>query len=414
MYWFSKQDGKVIYVGKAINLKRRVSSYAQRDRVTGKTAKMVEEAVRLQFNVLSSELEALLVEAELIRLHQPYYNILLKDDKSPLYIVITHEEFPRVLTARKKQLLRTPMKGTVFGPFPSGYSVRQVLELVRHIFPWCNEKKKTGKPCFYRHIGLCSGACTGEVSAEEYKAMIDQLKKFLRGKTSEVVRDLKLQMESASDLKMFEKAAMFRDQIRMIQEVTTTKRVFGPQLHLPQLSKLESQEALVQLTRLISTYISLPKSFVFHRIEGYDISNTQGTNPTASMVVFTDGQADTSEYRSFNIRLGETPNDFGSIREAVTRRQNHPEWKFPDLVLIDGGKGQLRTAVSVWRQTTPVVSLAKEPDRLVMYDRENKTFTLVPLQAEDLGARLLRRVRDESHRFAKKNHMRRRTKSILE
>jgi excinuclease ABC subunit C len=414
VYWFSRKDGKVIYVGKAKNLKRRVSSYAQRERVAGKTLRMVQEATRLQFQELSAELEALLVEAELIRIHQPHYNILLKDDKSPLYVVITTEEFPRVITARKKQLMRSPMKGTVLGPFQSGYSVKQVLKLVRPIFPWCNEKKKTGKPCFYRHIGLCSGACTGEVSAEEYKAMIDELKMFLRGKTADVVRDLKLQMQSASELKLYEKAAVFRDQINMIQNVTTTKRVFGPDLHLPQLSRLETQEMLVRLTRLISSYISLPKTFIFHRIEGYDISNTQGTKPVASMVVFTDGVADKAEYRSFNIRLGETPNDFGSLREALTRRQNHPEWKFPDLVLIDGGKGQLRAVMSVWKRTTPVVSLAKEPDRLVMYDRPTEKFTIIPLQNEDLGATLLRRVRDESHRFAKKNHSRRRTRSITE
>ncbi|HZZ98420.1 MAG TPA: GIY-YIG nuclease family protein, partial [Candidatus Saccharimonadia bacterium] len=357
MYWFSRKDGKVIYVGKAKNLKRRVSSYAQPERVSGKTLRMVQEATRVQFQELSSELEALLVEAELIRIHQPHYNILLKDDKSPLYVVITADEFPRVLTARKKQLFRSPIKGTVLGPFQSGYSVKQVLKLVRPIFPWCNEKKKTGKPCFYRHIGLCSGACTGEVTAEEYKAMIDQLKMFLRGKTSEVIRDLKLQMQSASELKLYEKAAIFRDQIRMIQEVTTSKRVLGPELHIPQLSLLQTQEMLVRLTRLISTYISLPKTFIFHRIEGYDISNTQGTKPVASMVVFTDGQPDKAEYRMFNIRLGEKPNDYGSLREALTRRQNHPEWKAPDLVLIDGGKGQLRAVISVWEQTTPVVSL---------------------------------------------------------
>lgn len=375
---------------------------------------MVDEATRLQFTALSSDLEALLVEAELIRLHQPHYNILLKDDKSPLYIVITQEEFPRVLTARKKQVQKSMLKGMALGPFPSGYSVRQVLELVRHIFPWCNEKRKTGKPCFYHHLGLCSGACTGKVSQEDYKEMIYQLRLFLHGKTSDVVNDLKLQMKVASENKEYEKAALYRDKIQMIQEVTTRKRVFGPVLFVPQLSILETQEMLLRLTRLISTYISLPKSYVFHRIEGYDISNTQGSRPTASMVVFTDGQADKPEYRSFNIRLGGTPNDFGMMREALTRRLQHPEWKFPDLVLIDGGKGQLSAALSVWNRTTPVVSLAKEPDRLVIYDQTNKTYHVVPLEVEDHGARLLRRVRDESHRFAKKNHTRRRTKSLLE
>ncbi|OGJ21725.1 MAG: hypothetical protein A2804_00180 [Candidatus Pacebacteria bacterium RIFCSPHIGHO2_01_FULL_46_10] len=400
-------------MGKAKNLKKRVSSYA-RPQVAGKTKLLVEEAVTLKHSILHSELEALLVEAELVRSYQPTYNILLKDDKTPLYIVITKETFPRVLTARKKSLLYTQQKGTIFGPFPSAYKVRQVLHIARRIFPWCNERIKTGKPCFYFHLGLCSGACAGKIKTEEYQQTIVHLKEFLRGKTSKLLSSMKVELKRASATQDFEKAALYRDQMRMIEEVTKNPHILGPNLDLPQLSSLESENMLAELRRVLSQYISLPKTYVLERIEGYDISNTQGLRPVASMVVFTHGRADTQEYKSFNIRLGETPNDYGMLQEALTRRQLHPEWGMPNVVLIDGGKGQLRAALSVWKWQTPVVSLAKDPDRLLIYNQETERYTEHPLRERDPASILLQRVRDEAHRFAKSRHARRRTKSVLE
>lgn len=413
VYWFLDGNAKVLYVGKAKDLRKRVYSYTRVGKHSRKTLNLVTEAHELRYKILNSELEALLIEAELINAHQPHYNILLKDDKSPLYIIITNDEFPRVLTARKQKVFGKKGIKAVFGPFPSTGEVRYVLKLARTIFPWCNEKKKTGKLCFYVHLQLCGGSCAGLVTKEQYGVMIDHLCSFLRGKTHEVVHQMKIEMKVASETQHFEKAAMLRDQLRMIDEVTKQKRLMPLDMKLPQLLQRESEEMVVQLRRLVAKHLSIPKNYPLTRIEGYDISNTQGTKPSASMVVATQGRMDPTEYKMFNIRLGETPNDYGMLREALVRRQNHPEWGMPDLLMIDGGKGQLRAALSVWHWIAPVCSLAKDPDRVFFYHTETKTYTMTPLKNGDPASTLLRRIRDEAHRFAKKQHVRRRTKTVL-
>ena len=413
MYWFLDQDSNVLYVGKAKNLKNRLTSYTRLRQHSAKTLQLVTTATEVKYKELSSELEALLVEAELIRSHQPKYNILLKDDKSPLYIVITNEQFPRVLTARKLHVpYRVPAKYT-FGPFPSAAQVRYVLKVARPIFTWCNELKKTGKPCFYVHLQLCSGACAGTISPEEYDLIINHLAEFLRGKTHEVIKQMSSEMRIASEQQQYEKAATLRDQIQMIVNVTKEKRWSPADLHLPQLMQKEAEEMMIQLWRMISRHITLPKQYPLNRIEAYDISNTQGTNPTASMVVAVDGVVKPSEYRLFNIRSGETPNDYGMMKEALIRRQKHQEWGTPNLVVLDGGKGQLRAGLSVWSWSVPICALAKEPDRLFFYHPETKTYTFERLNNGDPAALLLRRLRDEAHRFAKKQHARRRTAAVI-
>src|SRR5260221_143848 len=168
VYWFLDENDNVLYVGKAKNLKNRIASYKQWKTTFGKTRKLVFHAKQLKFSVLESELEALLVETELIRTHQPQYNILLKDDKSPLYVQVTDEDFPRVLTIRKKEIDKGQVKGTILGPFPSAFQLNEVLNIARRIFPWCNGGKNS-RPCFYYHLDLCPGACVGEISAENYQ-----------------------------------------------------------------------------------------------------------------------------------------------------------------------------------------------------------------------------------------------------
>ena len=413
VYWFLDENAKVLYVGKAKDLHKRVYSYTRVGKHSLKTLNLVLEAVELKFQVLTSELEALLIEAELINAHQPHYNLLLKDDKSPLYVIVTDDEFPRVLTARKQKVFGRKGIKAVFGPFPSTGQVRYVLKLARTIFPWCNEKKKTGKACFYVHVQLCSGACAGLVTKEAYGLMIDHLCAFLRGKTIEVVQQMKIELKLASETQQYEHAAMLRDQLQMIDEVTKQKRLMPLDMKLPQLLQQESDEMMLQLRRLVAKHLSIPKNYPLSRIEGYDISNTQGTEPSASMVVATQGRMTPSEYKMFNIRLGETPNDYGMLQEALTRRQKHPEWGMPDLLMIDGGKGQLRAALSVWEWSVPVCSLAKDPDRVFFYHPETKTYTMTLLKDGDPSSTLLRRIRDEAHRFAKKQHTRLRTKAVI-
>lgn len=412
MYWFYAKNGTVLYVGKAKNLKNRVTSYTRSAQLTSKTLAMVSEAVKVQYHVLASELEALLVEAELIRMHQPQYNILLKDDKSPLYVLMTKEQFPRVKILRKSDLQEE--KGWIFGPFPSGYKLRQVLGMARKIFPWCNESRPAKKPCFYSHIGLCPGVCAGKVGVDEYAESMRQLRHFLHGKTGLLMQELKESIRHYAATRQYELAAVSRDRMKMIQEVVSAADGGREARDVPSISAVDGQEQLIRFRRLLAREFHMPREFLPKRIECYDVSNTQGTKPVVSMVVFTNGLPDKSAYRSFNIRLGETPNDFAMLQEALQRRQGHPEWGKPDLIIIDGGKGQLQAALKVWRWANPLLSLAKEPDRLMM-KASGKVFHIVAIdELRGEEGRLAQQLRDEAHRFAKKHHTRRRTKSVIE
>ncbi len=387
---------------------------------------MVLEAVTLKYQILESELEALLVEAELIRTHQPMYNILLKDDKTPLYILITDDTFPRVLTVRKKELQQGLYKGTYLGPFPSGYKVKEILRISRKIFPWCNQAgsldvAKDLKPCFYHHLELCSGACVGEVTQEEYREMIKQLLLFLKGKKKEVLRSIEQAMKGAAAEERYEEAGILHDKISVIRSVTERTYSLQPDMILPVLKMDEREESLIQLRRILTNYLHLPKTYPLQRIECYDVSNISGTNASVAMVTFIHGQAETSEYKLFNIRTLDTPNDYGMLQEALQRRQNHPEWGQPDLVVIDGGKGQLRAALSVWQWSTPVISIAKDPDRLLLPTTQIRhknplgpRYHEVKLPGGHSGLKLAQQLRDEAHRFSKKQHTRLRERTMFQ
>ena len=393
------------------------------------------QATRLKHQVLHSELEALLIEAELIRTHQPQYNILLKDDKSVLYVQITDEKFPRVMTIRKKDTEQRKLFGTILGPFPSAYRLKEVLEIARKIFPYCNGPrdhnygKPDNKPCFAYHLDQCPGACIGEISAEEYQATLEQLALFLKGKKKDVVREIEEQMKVAAENEQFELAAELRDRINNIKEVTEKKLSLKPELNLPRLKEAMHAEGMIQLRRLLTTHMHLPRTYPLTRIECYDVSNIQGTNATVAQVVFLHAEPAKEEYRLYNIRTINTPNDFAMLQEALVRRQNHPEWEVPSLIIIDGGKGQLKAALKVWHWHLPVISIAKKPDRLIFpifasdekgatSDQEKSlqglTYHELTLPADHPGLKLAQQLRDEAHRFSKKQHARMRTRAMLE
>lgn len=390
-------------------------------------------AHQVKFKILSSELEALLVEAELIRTYLPQYNVALKDDKSALYLHITKEAFPRVEMVRKKEIISYHLPGTVIGPFPSAYKVREVLQIARSIFCWCNQpasiqKGEHKRPCFYYHIGLCSGACIGAISEEDYKKNIDALILFLRGKTAEVTADLKVSMLNFAQEQQFEKAAMLRNQITVIKEVTSSHYKLKPELVASvSLSSDEVTDQLIYLRKLLHTYQAVPASYELQRIECYDVSNMMGQQAAVAMVTAVAGEMTPSEYRIFNIRTLDTPNDYHMMKEALVRRQNHPEWGRPSLVIIDGGKGQLRAALSVWQWQCPVISIAKDPDRIIiphlhwttkLDDKssklENLRYHIIKLPDTHPALRLVQKARDEAHRFSKKQFSRRKLKAMFE
>lgn len=407
MYWFLSYDGSVLYVGKAKDLKKRISQYRQYARLAPDKQKLVEEAVSVACEVRQSELEALFVEAELVRRYQPRFNILLKDDKSPIYVVITKEEFPRVLTARRREIDMGLVTGDVFGPFSSAYLIKNVLRSIRPIFQWCNvaakrkaEDRPSGRPCFYYHLDQCSGACVGRIDAKDYKLRIRHLKSFLRGQTTNILRSLKQEIALLAQQQKFEEAEVLRQQYLAIEKVTDPSYKVGPDIALPRLRTAFGIEATKKLGEVVRKHLGLPQTWQPLRIEGYDVSNFQGKLAVVSLVCFVDGVQESSGYRTFHVRRKDTPDDYGMLRQVLTRRQDHEEWGIPDLILIDGGKGQLNAVKEVWRWPTPVVSIAKDPDRLVLSTPEG--FVLIPASELGPAGQLISQIRDESHRFAKK------------
>ena len=381
-------------------------------------------------------MESLLIEAELIHVHQPQFNTLLKDDKTPLYLMITDDIFPKLIRVRKKELYGPVKRNSkVIGPFSSSYKLAEVMKIVRPIFPWCNHPPVTEvaatsstKPCFYFHLELCPGACVGLISAEKYQQNIKQLQLFLRGKTHQVVSQLKQELKTKVEAEEFESAAIIKHQLDLIAEVTSPKYTLAPDLVLPGFQQSMIENGLIHLKRILINYLQLPAEYPLDRIECYDVSNNQGTNPTVSQVVFNDGHPQPKEYRLYNIRSLNTPNDFAMLQEALLRRQNHPEWTQPNLVLIDGGKGQINAVQKVWHWPVPIVGIAKDPDRLVIpiheskfgknqvdaqTNRSKKTWKIIPFPANHPIAHILTWLRDEAHRFAQLQHHRLQLKQMV-
>ncbi len=376
---------------------------------------MVQEAVTVQHQVTGSELEALLQEAELIRLYQPRYNVLLKDDKSPLYIVVTNEEFPRVLTVRRQQIVKGLIQGEIFGPYQSAYMAKQVLRAIRPAFRWCNQAGRTGRvvgrPCFYFHLGQCSGACVGEISQSEYKKNIQRLKQFLRGRSEQVQKSLRKEILDLAREQRFEEAQRRKEELEAINKLLQPTFHLGPDLALISAAQKDWEPALRRLARelkqIFQRYgVSLPDDWVIRRIEGYDVSNFQGKYASVSMVVSSLGVPDPNQYRLFNIRSKNTPDDYAMLAEALSRRQKHAEWGIPDLVVIDGGVGQVRSVQKVWSWPVPVIGLAKDPDRLVFVVDDSAPET-IPVTDFGHAHKILQSLRDEAHRFAKKQVHRR-------
>lgn len=415
VYWFLNKNAKILYVGKAKNLKDRLASYRHITKKDIKTSQMLSLAKNVKHQTTDSELEAILIEAELIKIHQPKFNLCLKDDKSPLYIYLTSDPFPGVKTGRKELLDNLKIKAfNQFGPFPSGYQTTQVLKFVRRIFPFCSattRQKKLNQACFYSHLGLCPGACTGKISLKNYQKNISNLKLFLRGKKPRVLTRLKNQMKNLSLLKDFEAAAKVRDQIKMIKNLQLAST--QPELNLPQLLEDQTQEKLLQLSRVLRRYQALPKTYPLTRIEAYDISNISGKSATGSMVVFANGLPQSSQYRHFKIKHLKTPNDPKMLSQVLSRRVKHTNWPIPNLIVIDGGRGQLNAALKVIPWTIPVISIVKGPDRLLIPGRSKIILNQVSLNRYSQALKLIQHLRDESHRFAQRLHKNLRQKKLL-
>jgi excinuclease ABC subunit C len=538
------KDGKVIYVGKAVNLRARVRSYFHDSaQHTRKIRELVQRIANIEWIVVGSELEALLLEMNLIKKHRPRYNVRLKDDKRYPYIKVHWgDPFPTVTVTR--QMAQDGSR--YFGPYYSVWAVHKTLDVLRRIFPYLTcDRVITGqdeRACLYYDIKLCNAPCIGAVNKEEYRQMIQDLMNFLDGRTDPIVARLQIEMQTASEEMRFEKAAAIRDQLRAIENVVEKQRVFSTEYTDSDVIAIarSEREACIQIffirggkmigreyflmegtedsedQAVIAEFIkqfydkaaSMPTEVLLpedieeaniirqwlqtkrgdnkieikiprrgkkkdlirmatenaaetlsslqaqweadkhrqteslaelqealemerppNRIECYDISNTQGTAITASMVVFERGVPNKKLYRRFNIRtISDGPDDFGSMEEALARRFR--QWQaaqeqaklpggkvdqsfamLPDLLIVDGGKGQLSRAVKVMEEFDllgkfPVAGLAKQNEELFLHGKTKGL--LLPRKSEALY--LLQRIRDEAHRFAITAHRKRRDK----
>jgi excinuclease ABC subunit C len=392
VYLMKGAGGRVLYVGKAGNLRRRVSSYFERPHDV-RIETLVAKIKKIEHRRTDTALEALILEARLIKSLMPPFNVREKDDKSFLYFFVTKEKFPRVLLVRGKDAAG----GKTFGPFTSASNAREALRILRKIFPWnMHEPERVGtfkRPCFDYEIGLCPGTCVGAISGKEYHKTVERLILFFEGKKKVVLRSLERDMAAASKALEFEKAEKFRRQIFALRHIRDTALISDS----PVLAEGEGARGVGGA----SNGAGAPG---VHRIEGYDISNISGTSAVGSMVVFEDGEPNRNEYRKFRIKTVFQPNDVGMLTEVLTRRfkrhgqrrrHDRHDWPMPDLLLIDGGVAQASAARRVLLRAglrIPIVGIVKGPER-----KRNDIIGAIPKGVQKIT---LIRVRDEAHRFA--------------
>jgi len=355
----------------------------------------------------------LLLEAALIKKYKPKYNIRLVDGKSyPLIRVVSKAEFPAIVTARKMD----DKKSLYFGPYPSSTSVRLVLKSLRKIFPYQSILNHPKRICLYHHLGLCPCPPLFKTNEEKknYKKTIRHIIGFLEGKSKEEIKKLEEERNNLSKNEEYEKASLVQSQLDAIYYVTQPKhQAFDYQVN-PNLREDLRQKEMQDLQKILlenNISINLPK-----RIECYDNSNIQGTNPVSSMVVLTDGEIDKSQYRKFKIRSVKGPNDFATMQEVLTRRFKHNEWPMPDLLVVDGGKGQVSSAKEAlqilnMKQQMPkftIIGLAKREEIIITSDLHE-----IKLSRKNPALQLIMRIRDEAHRFAITYHRKLRSKAVV-
>lgn len=400
VYIYRNSAGKIIYIGKALVLKNRVSSYFH-GKHDAKTNELVANIADLEWIVVNSEFEALLLEARLIKQHEPKYNIVQKDSKSYLYIVID-KDFPnRIYTARWGDLNGTHLDW--FGPFPSSADAKRILKIVRRIFPFRSCKTLPHSPCLYAHLGLCPSVC---VKSEGYEKTISQIRTLLSGKTNtfkKILKSLEKEMKSFAQAAEFEKAQMVKNQINSLISLTQNWQTVPREKR----DWVETQNRLRQLLIKYQGYDPV----VINKIEGYDVSNLGHEVIVGSMVAFTQGEPESSLYRKFNLKYNLTgQDDPEGIKNIIKRRLKHQEWIYPQLILVDGGKTQIAAAFEAIKEKEMIgkislVGLAKQEELIIIPRIENEKITnwkTLSLSKQHPELQLLQAVRDEAHRFAQK------------
>lgn len=411
IFWL---DNEPIYIGKSINLRARVKSHMQQARFIKKEAAIVDNATRLTYLTTISNFDALILEAKLIQKHKPRYNVLWKDDKHFLYIKITMgDTYPKMYPVRKED------DGTslYFGPFKSTFMTERLLYELRRIVPFCTSKKILKRGCFYSRIGMCN-PCPSYIESlddgvqkkllrKKYKANVKKIINILSGKSNLFISSLEHELKKFSDGERYEEAMNVRNKLYQFS-IFLDKRSFSDE-------SLGINIDLGKLKDSVSSFVTAEFNKEIgesYRLECYDISNLFGDQPTASMIVFKDGEFVKKEYRKFHIEY-KGISDIRMMREALSRRLQHHEWPLPDIIVLDGGKPQLSTISSLFRERDihiPLISIAKRPDRILT---EKNNLKPISLEKYALLFSLFQSMRDESHRFAKKYHVHLRNRNVF-
>ena len=426
VYRYLDASGKIIYVGKAKDLKRRVSQYFRPpEQLDRKTRALVEHIADLTYTVVETEEDALLLENNLIKQLQPHYNILLKDDKTYPWICIRNEPFPRVMLTR-----RYVQDGSLyFGPYASVHHARRLLDLIGSLWKLricahalTPEQIEGGKLrcCLNYHLEKCAGPCEGLFSAEEYQAQIEEIRKLLSGRTRELMYACRAKMqEAAADLR-FEEAQEWKERLALLEAHHEREKSVGHGILDMETYKLLKEKTLPRRIEKAEKVVAqlqkdLGMSVPPRHIECFDNSNIQGTNPVASCVVFRDGLPCKRDYRHFNIKTVVGANDYASMKEVVNRRYSRlmaEGEELPQLVVIDGGKGQLGFALEALMELGIsdkifIVGLAKRMEEVIVPGDPLPLF----LDRNSSSLRVLMQIRDEAHRFGITHHRNLRSKA---
>lgn len=415
VYIFKNDKDRIIYIGKALSLKNRVSNYFQTGKKDPKTKELVSHINGLEYFVVNSEFEALLLEARLIKQHKPKFNVIQKDSKSYLYIVIG-KEFPnRVYLARWTELNSQNMLDW-FGPFPSSSDARRILKTLRPIFPFRSCKDLHKSPCLYYQLGLCPGVCIVK-NEEEYKRTIKALRQVLSGKTNvldKIVKSLEKEMKKSAQGLQFEEAQSLKNKINSLKSLREGWRTIPKE-------KQEIGKAFLELRKLLTKYQGTDP-ITLNKIEGYDVSNLGRDIIVGSMVAFVEGEPDPSLYRKFNLKYNLSgQNDPEGIKQIVRRRLNHPEWVFPQLILIDGGKTQVSAAFEAIKgkqleNQIALLGIAKQEEAIIIPKFLNGkiiSWKTLRLSRRHPELQLLQSIRDESHRFAQRYYKEKHSQALI-
>lgn len=460
-YMYKDKEGKIIYIGKAKNLFNRVRSYfLNYEKLELRIQQMIELADNVEFLVVDSDVESIILETNLIKKYKPKYNILMRDDKSYSYILFEKQikgknDFPRIRITRNND----EPNAEYFGPYPSRLPIKNILRRARKVFPYasCNRiliqrsddplevETNNPVPCLYYHLGLCHAPCASKESKEDYMKNFNSIKRIFKGEKLEIMNELEDSMKKFSEEKDYESAAEIRDRIDDIRYVTKRIKIDNNVddvlvSGLVETARENSIAELVEKLKFPKDKLSTHKGF---RIECYDISNFQGTNPVGAMTVMIDGELRTDMYRHFKIQNKDTPDDFGMLQEVMERRLKYlvdeknklkdvSLKQMPDLIIIDGGKGQLAATFLILKmfgldQKIPMVGLAKREEEIFKLSRQFEVpsehlsaaqiklmpkFTRVMLPRRSESLFVVQRIRDEAHRFGITFHRKLRSKQM--